>query len=245
MKKILIISGIVVLVAAGIMTFHKPQAINETINIGAAMALTGDAASWGEMSLKGAQLAIQDINKDGGIHGKKVRLVVEDMKSSSAGSLSAVQKLVSIDGIHAILGPSWIDVYQGAQGIQAKNLIMISPDSGIEAINTPRVNENIFSTWYRSQPKAEILADMLARKGVKRLAIVHQNDSYYVDFGKRLEAAAEKKGIEIVRHEIVSGGDADFKTLTLKIKSDNPDMLFFSLYDQKAIDAFFKNRYPN
>lgn len=119
---------------------------------------------------------------------------------------------------------------------------MISPDSGIEAINTPKVNENIFSMWYRSQPKAEMIATILAERGVKRLAIVHQNDSYYVDFGQRLEEAAKKKSIEIIRHGIVSGGDADFKTLTLKIKSDSPDMLFFSLYDQKALDAFFKNR---
>ena len=206
------------------------------------MALTGDAASWGEMSLKGAQLAVADLNKKGGINGKKIELVTEDMKSTSQGAISAVQKLVSLDGVNAILGPSWLDVYQGAQGVTGKNLIMISPDAGIEAVNGEKLTPNVFSVWYRSQPKADLVMKFLAGQGVKRLAIVHQNDSYYVDLGKRLQDTAGKYGITIVRHEITTSGETDFKTMMLKLKQDNPDMVFFSFYDQKSLDAFLNNR---
>lgn len=188
-------------------------------------------------------MAVEDLNKKGGIKGKKVELVVEDMKSSSAGSISAVQKLISIDKVSAIIGPTWIDVYQGAQGVvEGKNIVMITPDSGVEAFNTPVVNKNTFSLWYRSQPKAELVNEFLKEKGVKRLVIIHQNDAYYNDLGARIEAEAAKRGITIVRHESINGSEADFKTLLTKIKSDKPDMVFFSLYDQKAMDSFFKNR---
>ena len=77
---------------------------------------------------------------------------------------------------------------------------------------------------------------------MKRLDIIVQNDAYYTDLSSRIEVEAKKLGIEIVRRELINGGDADFRTLITKIKSDNPDMVFAALYDQKAIDAFFKNR---
>lgn len=241
MKWIVGILIIVVVIAVVVLT-KKPTS-TETIKIGAVIGLTGDAASWGEMSLRGAQMAVEDLNKKGGVNGKKVELLVEDMKSSSQGSISAVQKLTSIDKVNAIIGPTWIDVYQGAQGVvEGKNIVMITPDSGVEAFNTPTVNKNTFSLWYRSQPKAELLNDFLKSKDVKRLVIIHQNDAYYNDLGARIESGAVKRGITVVRHESINGGETDFKTLLTKVKSDKADMVFFALYDQKAMDAFFKNR---
>jgi branched-chain amino acid transport system substrate-binding protein len=243
LKWILGIVIIAAIIVAVVLTNNKPALAGETVKIGAAIGLTGDTASWGEMSLQGAQMAVEDLNKKGGINGKKVELVVEDMKSSSQGSISAVQKLISIDKVNAILGPTWIDVYQGAQGVvEGKNIVMITPDSGVEAFNTPVVNKNTFSLWYRSQPKAELLAKFLELKKVKRLVIIHQNDAYYNDLGARIEAEAAKHGITVVRHESINGGDTDFRTLLTKIKSDKADMVFFALYDQKAMDSFFKNR---
>lgn len=247
MKKILMTSGIVVLIVASIIVAgvkkSHPTTTNETVKIGAVMGLTGDAAAWGEMSLKGSQMAVEELNAKGGINGKKIELVVEDMKSASPGSIAAVQKVVAVDKVSAIVGPSWLDVYQGAATVVAgKDIPLISPDAGIEAVNVPKVNPNAFSTWYRSQPKAELLMTYLSSIGVKRLALVHQNDSYYVDLGKRLETEAQKHGITITEHALVNTGEGDLRTLVTKLKADKPDMVFVALYDQKSTDSFFKNR---
>lgn len=236
--------GVLVLVVVLAFLVKKPAPTNnEPIKIGAALALTGDAASWGEMSLKGAAMAVEELNKKGGIHGQSIELVVEDTKSTSQGTLSSVQKLVSMDKVSAIVGPSWLDIYQGSQSIIAgKNIAMITPDAGVEAFNTPKMSENVFSIWYRSQPKAALLMKFLHDKGVKRLVLIHQNDGYYNDLATRFEKEATVYGISIVRHESINGGETDFKTLLTKIKQDDADMVFFALYDQKAMDAFFKNR---
>ena len=244
-KKLIIAVIVIVAVTTGIVLSknNRLEPINQPIKIGAALGLTGDASTWAEMSLKGAQMAVEELNKNGGINGNQIELVVEDTKSSAAGSISAVQKLVSIDNVTSILGPTWLDVYPGAQGtVTGKKIVMISPDAGAEAINTPTKYENIFSSWYRSQPKAELFAKHLHDNGVKRLDIIVQNDAYYTDLANRIEIESKKFGIEIVRKELINGGDADFRTLVTKIKSDNVDMVFAALYDQKAIDAFFKNR---
>ena len=250
-KKLIIIVVVIGAVIAGIVISknHKTVSTGQPIKIGAALGLTGDASTWAEMSLKGAQMAVDELNAKGGINGNNIELVVEDTKSTAAGSISAVQKLISIDNVSSILGPTWLDVYPGAQGtVTGKNIIMMSPDAGAEAVSTPNAYENVFSSWYRSQPKAELFAKYLKDTGVKRLDIIVQNDAYYTDLSNRIETESKKLGIEIVRKELINGGDADFRTLVTKIKSDNADMVFAALYDQKAIDAFFKNRsqlYPD
>lgn len=244
-KKLIIAIIIIAAVVTGIVISKnsKPETINQPIKIGAALGLTGDASTWAEMSLKGAQMAVDELNAKGGINGNKIELIVEDTKSTAAGSISAVQKLISIDNVSSVLGPTWLDVYPGAQGtVTDKNIVMISPDAGAEAVSTPNAYENVFSSWYRSQPKAELFAKYLHDTGVKRLDIIVQNDAYYTDLSNRIEAESKKLGIEIIRKELINGGDADFRTLITKIKSDNADMVFAALYDQKAIDAFFKNR---
>lgn len=227
----------------------SPKSNTKTIVIGAAIALTGDGVSWGDMSLKGAQMAVDEINSTDGINNKQIRLIVEDTQSTAIGSTSAVQKLVNVDKVSAVLGPTWLDVYQGAQGaVVDKNIPMISVDAGVEAVNVPRVYQNVFSLWYRSQAKAELLMNHVSSIGAKRMAVVHQNDSYYEDFGNRLEKEAQKRGIKIVRRERVNVGEGDFKTLLTKLKTDKPDIIFAAFYDQISIDAFFRNRtqlYPD
>ena len=214
-----------------------------TIDIGAAIGLTGDSASWGEMSLKGAQMAADELNAQGGINGRKIEFVTEDTKSTAVGSISAVQKLVSVDHVAAIFGPTWLDEYQGSQGIVSGTKIpMISPDAGAEAISTPKVFPNVFSSWYRSQSKISVLIPYLASIGVKKMAIVMQNDSYYTDFGNRLKAEAVKYGITITDYDLINAGEGDLRTLMTKIKENNPDITFVALYDQKSVDGFFKDR---
>ncbi len=243
-KKLIALIVLIIFVFLGfVLVQPSKESRKNMITIGAAIALTGDGASWGEMSLKGAEMAVDEINTDGGIHGKQLRLVVEDTQSTSIGSTSAVQKLVNADHAFAVIGPTWLDVYQGAQGVVDNSSIpLISVDAGAEAINSPKPYSNVFSLWYRSQPKAELLMRYLSSMGVRTLAIVHQNDAYYQDFGNRLEALARDLGIIIVRREAVNGGEEDFRTLLIKLKQDRPDMVFVGLYDQKSSGGFLRNR---
>ncbi len=214
----------------------------DTIKIGAALALTGDAStvSWGEASKNGAQLAVEDINAKGGVNGKKVELLIEDMQSNSKGSVSAVTKLVTVDKAQAVI-LSWLDVYQGAAPLaETYNVPIITPDGGIEAINGEKIYKNVFSTWYRTDVKARKIVDYMAAHGVKTLAGLYQNDSYYTDFSSRIEKYAAGKGIKIVATERVNEGTTDIRSQVLKIKSAKPDAIMFGLYDDGNIYNFLK-----
>ena len=218
-----------------------------SLKIGGAFALSGDSSvtSWGEAGKNGAQMAVDDINARGGINGQKVELAIEDMQSTSRGSVSAVSKLINVDHVTAIVGPSWLDVYQGAESLSSvKNIVMITPDGGIEAINGSTVgkiiHKNVFSTWYRTDVKAKQIVEYMSVHGVKRLAGLYANDSYYADFSARIESYAKEKGIQIVDTERIGENATDVRTLTLKIKNSNPDAVFFGFYDEKNIFSFLK-----
>ncbi|HLC33092.1 MAG TPA: ABC transporter substrate-binding protein, partial [Candidatus Nanoarchaeia archaeon] len=76
----------------------------ETVKIGFIGPLTGTGALYGTSELNAAQLALDDINAQGGINGKKVELIVEDGKCEGAASATAAQKLIQVDNVKYILG---------------------------------------------------------------------------------------------------------------------------------------------
>ncbi|MDB5254307.1 MAG: putative high-affinity branched-chain amino acid transporter, amino acid-binding protein [Parcubacteria group bacterium] len=244
MKKSYWIALLVILVILGIwITKHKKSAPAslESIKIGAALTLSGDAAVWGEADRNGIQLAVKKINEDGGVKGRPLELIVEDSKSSSKDTISAVSKLQNVDKVKALL-VSWLDVYQGAESILKPNTLMISPDAGTEGVNGVKIHPNVFSTWYRTQPKSELAIKHMAEHGKKRLYIITQNDSYFVTVLGFMEAAAKKYGVEIVGEEKLNAG-TDIQSILTKVKAKNPDAVFYSLYDEKEnIDFLKKNK---
>lgn len=244
-KKIIIgIIGAVILVAI-IGLFGRSSQNNlsssQPIKVGAALALTGDAASWGEESLKAAQLAIDEINDKGGINGKKFELVVEDMKSSSKDSVLAVSKLVNVDKVRAVM-ITWLDSYPGSESVVPENIPLISQDAAIESVNVPVNHSNVFSLWYRTSSKAEVTMSAVEDSQVKNIYIVLQHDPYYTKLAEFLKNEADKQGIQVVGQEFINPGD-DSRSIIAKIGSAKPDAVFFGSYDEKLSVDFLKRYY--
>src|SRR5690606_14497024 len=72
-------------------------------NIGIATAMTGASAVYGDMIVKGAQLAADEINAEGGLSGHTLKVIVEDHATNPDKAVTAVQKLLSVDKVNYIL----------------------------------------------------------------------------------------------------------------------------------------------
>lgn len=231
------------IIAGIIIINNKPSPTSsETIKIGGAFTLTGDAAEWGEQARNGAELAVLEINERGGIDGKKLELIVEDTKSTSKDTVSAVTKLQNVDGARALI-VSWLDVYQGAESTLKNDAYIISPDAGIEAINGELVKPRVYSTWYRTGPKSELAVKHMAERGVKKLYLLAENDSYYTGALGFMKEAARKYGIEIVGSDQPTSADA-LKSIMVKVKQKSPDAVFFAFYDEQKNYEFLA-KYKN
>ncbi|HAO80224.1 MAG TPA: ethanolamine utilization protein EutJ, partial [Verrucomicrobia subdivision 3 bacterium] len=80
------------------------QSGGDTIKVGEYASLTGSEATFGQSSHKGTQLAVDELNASGGVLGKKIQLLTEDNQSQAGQSATVVRKLISSDGVVAILG---------------------------------------------------------------------------------------------------------------------------------------------
>src|SRR5262245_31374031 len=78
----------------------------EPILIGAILPLTGSSAIWGVPTREGAELAVEVANAAGGVHGRKLRLIVEDTTGDPKTAVSALQKLLTVDKVVAVLDNS-------------------------------------------------------------------------------------------------------------------------------------------
>src|SRR5579863_5164683 len=118
-----------------LMTGCKPSspagsAGGDTIKVGEYASLTGSEATFGQSSHKGTQLAIDDLNAAGGVLGKKFELITEDDQSQAGQPATAVRKLISSDGVVAVLGEVASSRSLEAAPICQENKIpMISPAS--------------------------------------------------------------------------------------------------------------------
>ncbi len=232
--------AIILIVIAGyfVVSRNKSATNDGVVTIGAALALSGDAAPWGEVSRNAAQLAIDEINEAGGIRGRQIALVVEDTKSSSKDSVSAVSKLVNVDKAQAVM-ITWLDSYPGAESVMPENIPLISQDAAIESVNVPVNHQNVFSLWYRTTAKAQSILGAMDRAHVKTAYLVTQNDSYYATLNAFLKEEAKKRGISIIASESLNPTD-DGRTVVSKVKAAKPDAVFFGSYDDKLSVSFMK-----
>lgn len=204
----------------------------DTIKVGEFASLTGSEASFGQSSHKGTQLAVDDINAAGGVLGKKIELLTEDDQSQAGMSATVVRKLISSDGVVAMLGEVASSRSLEAAPICQENKIpMISPSSTNPRVT--QVGDYIFRVCFLdSFQGGKVLAtfghDTLKAKTVAVLKDVKSD--YSVGLANFFEQGYTAQGGKIVTEENYSGGDKDFSAQLTAIKAANPDAVFVPGY---------------
>lgn len=113
-KKIILLILIILLFGLIFTTFKITGKItlkenNDYYKIGSILHLTGDQANIANAFLEGIMISIEEINNQGGINGKKIKLIVEDSKLNSFQAYNAAVKLVEIDKIDVIILASYLE----------------------------------------------------------------------------------------------------------------------------------------
>lgn len=222
-----ILSLITILIVISVIFSGCGAKSEEVIKIGAIGPLTGESSIGGIDELAGKELAIEEVNANGGVLGKKLQLFSEDDASQPSQSASAAMKLINQDKVVAIVGahnsPCTLAVMEV---ISKQGIPIITPGS-----SSPKVT-SVNNEWVaRSFPSDSIQASSLVKyagekMGVKRIGLIYVND----DFGKggfeAIKNAAAENGMEVVAAESFMGEDKDMRTQLTKIKASNVDGLF-------------------
>lgn len=203
----------------------------DTIKIGEFASLTGKEATFGLSSHEGTLLAVDEINAAGGVLGKKLQLLTEDNQTKPGESATAVNKLISRDGVIAILGEVASSRSLEAAPICQQNKIpMISPSS-----TNPKVTETgdyIFRVCFTDILQGKILANFAGQKlNAKKVAVFTDVKSdYSKGLAKYFKEHFTAAGGQIIAELDFNGGDKDFKAQLTAIKAANPEAIFIPAY---------------
>jgi branched-chain amino acid transport system substrate-binding protein len=236
----LFVLGVVVL-AAAIACERRPGTSGSATSTGDILvgmygSLTGDGASFGQSSVEGAQLAVEELNNAGGLlGGRKIRLLVEDDQSKPDEASNAVTKLITQDKVVAVLGEVASRRSLAAGPVcQKYQTPMISPASTNERVTA--IGDYIFRVCFIDPFQGEVLAkfaynDLKARK-VAVLKDVQQD--YSVGLTEAIHKTFTTLGGQVLPPVSYSSGDADFKAILTQVRRQQPDVIFATGYYPEA-----------
>jgi len=136
MKKILAIVATITLLFSGLTACAAEEAVAETIKVGLNVELTGEAAVYGTPEKLAAELAVKEINDAGGVLGKQIELVIYDTKTDTAESTSNATKLMTEDGVVAVIGAAISGTTMAAAPVANQYEVPMITPSGSNALVT-------------------------------------------------------------------------------------------------------------
>lgn len=212
----------------------------ETIKIGVNLELSGNVASYGESLAKGIDMAIEEINSDGGIDGKKIDVVKTDNKSEAAEATNGAIKLTSQDKVTAIIGAATSgNTVAQAQIANDTKTVLLTPSGtspNVTVNKDGKVNEYVFRTSFIDPFQGTIAANFAAKDlNVKTAAVFYDNASDYAkglkdSFKDTFEAAGGK----VITQQAYVAKETDFRSTLTKIKSENPEFIFIPGYYEEV-----------
>jgi branched-chain amino acid transport system substrate-binding protein len=201
------------------------------IKVGEFASLTGITATFGVSSHEGTALGVEQINAVGGVLGKKLDLITEDDLSKAGEAATAVNKLISRDGVVAILGEVVSSrSLEAAPICQQSQIPMISPSS-----TNPKVTETgdyIFRVCFIDPFQGRVMANFASKtlKAKKVAIFTDVKSDYSIGLTKFFKEQFLANGGQIVAELDYSAGDKDFKAQLTEIKSAGPDAVFVPGY---------------
>jgi len=238
MKKIVLILVILMLSACtmtGSVTKEGP------IEIGSILILTGAGASWGNSARHGIDMALEDINANGGINGRSIVVNHQDDGSDASKAVSAFRKLTDFDGIDIIIGTTWshtglplVDLAKDGE------VLMISPSLGVKEFN--EASEFLFNTWPHDFILSAELADYVYDKGHTKVALIGAQNVWVKDQTNAFMTRFKEIGgsVEVLMEP--NPDDTNLRSEALKIKENTEITAIVSTTDGVPVGARLARR---
>src|SRR6266849_3944194 len=201
------------------------------ILIGEYGSLTGAQATFGQSTHNAIMMAIDEINAAGGVNGRKIKVLTEDDQSKSEEASTAVTKLISQNGVLAMLGEvASSNSIAGADVCQSNKVPMITPSS-----TNPQVTKKgdyIFRVCFTDDYQGENIARYAATQlHIKRAAILTDvKNDYSTGLTTTIERVFTSLGGQIVAKQSYSNGDSDFRSQLTAVRTQNPEAIFVPGY---------------
>ncbi|RDE18121.1 branched-chain amino acid ABC transporter substrate-binding protein [Motiliproteus coralliicola] len=200
------------------------------IKVALAGPVTGPVAQYGDMQFIGAKMAIEQINKNGGVNGEKLVGVVYDDACDPKQATAVANKIVN-DGIQMVVGHLCSSSTEPASDIyEDEGILMITAAS-----TSPSITEKGYQLVFRTIGLDSLQGPFAANHIInsikpQRVAVIHDKQQYGEGLATSVKGELDKAGVNIVMFEGVTSGDKDFSALIGKLKKENVDFVYYGGY---------------
>ncbi|MEG3639467.1 branched-chain amino acid ABC transporter substrate-binding protein [Magnetococcus sp. PR-3] len=200
----------------------------DMIRMGVAGPFSGPYAAFGEQQWRGAEAAIKNINMSGGINGKKIQLIKGDDACEPKQAMSVANRLVDNDEVHAVVGHFCSSTTMPASEVYDEAGILEMTHGSTNPMVTERGLKTILRMCGRDDQQGTVGANFVVNKlGAKRVAVLHDKDTYGQGLADAMKAHLHSLGMKEVLYEGLTRGEKDFNALVTKIKSVKADAVYF------------------
>jgi branched-chain amino acid transport system substrate-binding protein len=210
------------------LTAMAGTALAQEVKIGVVGGISGPIAALAPPMIKASQLAVEQVNAQGGIlDGRKLAAVIGDSACSQQGGTDAATKVVNVEQVVAMVGP-----YCSGATLAAANtvtipagVVLISPSATSPELTNLKDNDLVFRTAPSDSFQGQALARKLLADGTKSAAVAFLNNDYGKGFAEAFRSEFEAKGGEIAGYSAHEEGKASYRSELAELASKGADTL--------------------
>ena len=221
-----------------------PQGVSkDEIVVGSIQDLSGPIAGFGKQVRNGMLLRVDEINEQGGINGRKLRLIVEDSAYDPKKAVLAAQKLVNQDKIFIMVGHIGTAQNNAAMPVQfEKNVVNFYPVTAAREMYEPfnRLKYSFAATYYDQMRGA--VPKLVKEKGAKKVCTIYQDDEFGLEVVRGAEAGLKTLGMEMAEKTSYKRGATDFSSQVARMKAAGCDFVVLGTIIRETIGAIGESR---
>ncbi len=215
----------------------------DEIVIGTIQDLSGPVSPFGKAARNGLQLRVDEINEQGGIHGRKIRLIVEDNAYDPKRAVLAAQKLVNQDKVFLIAAHIGTPMNNAAMPVQFdKGVINFFPlSAGREMYDPPNKLKFASVASYYDTVRMNV-ARLYKEKAAKNACVLYQDDDYGLEVLRGAEQGLKDIGAAMGEKTSYKRGATDFSSQVARLKASGCDFLVLGTIIRETIGSIAEAR---
>jgi len=220
------------------------QGVTKTeILVGSIQDLSGPLAGFGKQLRFGLMLRVDEVNEQGGVGGRKVKLLIEDSAYDPKKAVLAAQKLVNQDKIFAMIGHLGTAQNNAAMPVQfEKNIVNFLPVTAAREMYEPfhRLKYAGFSTYFEQMNSK--LPTLVKEKNAKKVCIIYQDDEFGLEVMRGAEAGLKTIGMELAEKTTFKRGATDFSSQVARMNAATCDFVVLGTIIRETIGTIGESR---
>jgi branched-chain amino acid transport system substrate-binding protein len=207
----------------------------EPLKVGALLSITGPASFLGAPEARTLEMLVDDLNQQGGVGGRKLKLIVKDTSGDPAKAISFAKQLIEEEQVFAIIGPATSGETMAVKPIAEEAKTLLLSCAAAEAIVNP-VARYVFKTAQKDSHAIVKVFQQMKKMGISRIGVLSSNTGFGKAGKEQIAKLAPEHGIQIVVDEVYDKAATDLTAEVTKLKAANVQgILNWSIEPAQAI----------